>query len=291
MATTLIDRHFMELVAPKQDAEDLDGDCARFADRYRLFLEHDKVICVTDNPMGRLSFMGPEIVQFLELPVRADNIMVHLNTFHRKTDEGFDPTKEQNEQDLDIILQHARALGMHYLLCVSGDGCQKFHRLQPEDLGCDPEAVKTVTSVELISYIRHTYPGQFTCGAAFNQYEPAREEMEKMERKLEAGAEFIITQPVVVNGETDPRIVTANENLNRLLGLADARNKQVILEAWMSAKYTPLMSECVGYDINFGDFDPWANLKDIRRLYPDRRLYVSMVFGPKTLRQAEEQLS
>jgi methylenetetrahydrofolate reductase (NADPH) len=291
MATTVIDKHFMELVAPKQNAGDLDGDCAKFADRYRLFLEHDKVICITDNPMGNLSFMGPEIVPYLDLPVHPGNIMVHLNTFHRKTEAQYDPSREQNEQDLDIILQHARALGIACLLCVSGDGCQKFSRLKPEDLGLDPAAVKTVTSVELLRYIRTAYPGIFKCGAAFNQYEPAREELEKLERKLAAGAAFIVTQPAVVNTTSDPRIVTANDNLARMLALADERGAQVILEAWMSSKYTPLMSECVGYDINFSGFDPWANLRDLRRLHPERKLYLSMIFGPKSLRQAEEMIA
>jgi methylenetetrahydrofolate reductase (NADPH) len=291
MATTVIDRHFMELVAPKQNAADLDGDCARFANRYRLFLEHNKVICITDNPMGRLSFMGPEIVPYLDLPVETGNIMVHLNTFHRKTDEQYDPAREQNEQDLDIILQHARALGIAHLLCVSGDGCQKFSRLKPEDLGLDPAAVKTVTSVELLRYIQAAYPGGFTCGAAFNQYEPAREEMEKLERKLEAGAAFIVTQPVVVDAANDARIATANANLERMLALSDERGTQVILEAWMSSKYTPLMSECVGYDINFGGFDPWANLHNLRRLYPERRLYLSMIFGPKSMQRVEEMIA
>jgi methylenetetrahydrofolate reductase (NADPH) len=290
MAKTIIGRHFMELVAPRQDSADLDRDFAKFGERYRMFLESDKVICITDNPMGHLSFMAPEILQFLELAVRPENLMVHLNTFHRKTDETYDPAKEQNEQDLDIILQHALGLGVRYLLCVSGDGCQKFPRLKPEELGYDPARVKTVTSVQLMEYVAKRYAGRFTCGVAFNQYEPAREEMEKLERKAAVGAEFVITQPAVVNGESDPRIRVANENLKRMLEFADARGLQVILEAWMSAKFTPLMSECVGYDINFGAFDPWDNLSALRRLYPERKLYLSMIFGPQTLQKVQELL-
>ena len=290
MSTTIIDRHCMELVAPKQDSRDLEMDFSKFSHRYALFLENDTVVCITDNPLGHLSFMAPEILEFLKLPVKEDNLIVHLNTFHRKTDESYDPAREQNEQDLDVLLQHALTLGVKYLLCVSGDGCRKFPRLKPEDLGCDPETVRTVTSVQLMEYIHKRYPGRFTCGVAFNQYEPAKEEMEKLERKLGAGASFVITQPVAVNGESDKRIATANENLGRMLKFAGDHDLQVILAAWMSKKLSCLIPECVGYDIDFGDFDPWDNLKGLRRLYPEHTLYFGMIFGPQALRRVEELL-
>ena len=290
MPSTTIDKHFIELVAPKQDAQDLESWFTKFANRYKLFLDNDMVICITDNPMGHLSFMGPEIIDFLELPVNADNIMVHLNTFHRKTDKKYDPTREQNEQDLDILLNHALKFGIKYLLCVSGDGSERIPRLQPPDLGYNPKLIQTITSVQLLEYIHKEYSGRFTCGVAFNQYEPAREEMEKLERKLGAGASFIITQPVSINGESDARIITSNKNLEDMLKFADTNNIQVILETWMSQKFANLIPECVGYDINFGNFDPWANLKVIHHLYPERKLYLSMIFGQQTLHQVQELL-
>jgi len=290
MPSNTIDKHFMELVTPRQNSQDLENDFRKLNERYRLFLDNDMVICFTDNPMGHLSFMGPEIIDALELPVKTDNIMVHLNTFHRKTDEKYDPTREQNEQDLDILIQHAIKLGIQYLLCVSGDGNERLTRLKPESLGYDPKVILTVTSVQLLEHIHKEYSGQFTCGVAFNQYEPAREELEKLERKLAAGASFIITQPVSINAESDARIVTANKNLEDMLKFADTNNIQVILEAWMSQKLAHLMPECVGYDIHFGNFDPWTNLKDIRHCYPERKLYLSMIFGPQTLQKVQELL-
>jgi methylenetetrahydrofolate reductase (NADPH) len=288
MASTLIDKQFMELIAPRQDTQDLDGDFAKFESRYRLFLEQDMVISITDNPMSHLSFMGPEMIDVLELPIRPENVIVHLNTFHRKTDEKYEPGKEQNEQDLDILLQHARHLGIRYLLCVSGDGSEKFPSLEPQDLGYDPQAVKRVTSVQLVEYIQRAYPGHFTCGVAFNQYEPGPEEMEKLERKRAAGAEFIITQPVSVNGDSDDRIVEANRNLDAMLKFADRHNMQVILEAWMSQKLAHLMPECVGVDIRFGNFEPWDNLKAMRSMYPERKNYFSMIFGEQGLKRVQE---
>ncbi len=290
MPTTIIDRHFMELVAPRQDSQDLESDFRKFGERYKLFLSNDMVICITDNPMSHVSFMAPEIIDALELPVKTDNLIVHLNTFHRITGETYDPAREQNEQDIHILLQHAHQLGIKHLLCVSGDGSERLSRLQPQALGYDPELIQTVTSVQLIEHIRREYPGQFTCGAAFNHYEPAREELEKLERKLAAGASFIITQPVLMNGESDARIAAANKNLEEMLKIADANHIQVILEAWMSQKLAHLIPECVGVDIRFGIFDPWANLKAVRQRHPERKLYFSMIFGPQSLRQVQESL-
>ncbi len=288
MASTLIDRQFIELIAPRQSTQDLDGDFAKFEERYRLFLGHDTVISITDNPMSHLSFMASEMIDILGLPVRPENVIVHLNTFHRKTDARFQPGKEQNEQDLDILLGHALHLGIRTLLCVSGDGSDKFPSLEPQDLGFDPKAVLRVTSVQLMEYIRIAYPGRFTCGVAFNQYEPALEEMEKLERKRQAGAAFIITQPVSMNVESDSRIAEANRNLDAMMEFADRNGMQVILEAWMSRKLAHLMPECVGVDIRFGDFDPWANLKAMKARYPDRKFYMSMIFGEQGLQQALE---
>ncbi|NLG83242.1 MAG: hypothetical protein GX493_01245, partial [Firmicutes bacterium] len=236
------------------------------------------------------SYTGPEMISALDLSVFPEKLALHLNTFHRKTEEKYDPTKEQSEQDLDILIQHAIALGVKYLLCVSGDGSERLPRLRPEDLGYDPETVKTVTSVQLIEYINKTYPGQFTIGVAFNQYEPAEEELAKLDRKLAVGAAFIITQPVVMDETSDPRLKRANETLREMLRRADAAGIQVILEAWMSQKLAYLLPQCVGHDIDFGAFDPWANLKAMREAYPEKKVYLSMIFGREGLARAETYL-
>lgn len=236
--------------------------------------------------MGNLSYTGPEVIETFELPVQPANLMIHLNTFHRKNDEQYDPAKEQNEQDLDILLQHASKLGVKYLLCVSGDGSDRLPRLKPENLGLDPEQVKTVTSIQLIEYINRTYPGKFEIGVAYNHYEPAKEELEKLTHKLAAGAKFIVTQPVAMDETSDPRLAAANASLREMLRLADAAGVQVILEAWMSQKLAHLLPECVGYDIDFGPFEPWTNLTLMRAAYPERKFYLSMIFGPQTMAKA-----
>ena len=124
-----------------------------------------------------------------------------------------------------------------------------------------------MTSVELWRYIDREYPGQFDCGVAFNPYEPQDSELEKMKRKVAAGAKFIITQPII--GRDD-----------RLAGL-EPFGLPVTLDAWMSKKLH-LLSECVGYEIPEGTpYDPMENLKELRRNCPGYGLYLA-ILGFKT---------
>src|SRR5512136_13384 len=171
----------VELQTPKRSSEDIEKDLLTFEDKYRKVLEAGWSICITDNPMGLLSYGALETVELLGLPVRPDHLMVHLNTFHPKA-------------ELDGVLEAFAAAGGRQLLVVSGDGSQRLHRLEPDEVGIE---CRTVTSVELIRYIDREYPGQFHCGVAFNPYEPQDAELEKMTRKAAAGARFIITQPII----------------------------------------------------------------------------------------------
>jgi len=241
----------VELQTPKRSSEDIEKDLRTFDEKYRKVVEAGWIVCITDNPMGLLSYGATETIDLLGLPVHPEQLMVHLNTFHTKT-------------ELDEILNATKALGGKYLLVVSGDGSQRLHRLEPAEVGVD---AKTVTSVELLRYIDREYPGQFTCGVAFNPYEPQDTEIEKMKRKVDAGATFIITQPIIGRDE-------------RLEGLKPFP-LPVIIDAWMSKKLH-LLSECVGHEIPEGTpYDPIENLKELRRNYPDYGLYLA-ILGFKT---------
>lgn len=243
--------YHVEILAPKQNTECLDEDLAKFAEKYTTVLQAGYVACITDNPMGWLSFQATEIIPELGLKVLPEQLMIHLNTFHTK-------------DALDQILENARAMGARYLLVVSGDGSERLPRLSPEALGL---SVNAVTSVELLRYIKDRYPGVFTCGVAFNPYEPQAHELEKMRRKVDAGAEFICTQPII---GLDPRIEPV-----RAFGLP------VVIDAWMSKKLH-LLSECVGYAIPENTpYDPIENLKALVRHYPDCGLYLALL-GYKT---------
>jgi len=241
----------VELQTPKRSSEDIEKDLAVFEDKYRKVVEAGWIVCITDNPMGLLSYGAMETIDLLGLPVRAEQLMVHLNTFHPR-------------QEIDDILGAFAAAGGRHLLVVSGDGSQRLHRLEPDEVGID---CQTVTSVELIRYIDREFPGLFTCGVAFNPYEPQDAEIEKMKRKADAGASFIITQPIL--GRDD-----------RLAGL-EPFHLPVTLDAWMSKKLH-LLSECVGHEIPEGTpYDPMENLRELRRNYPDYGLYLA-ILGFKT---------
>ncbi len=241
----------VELLTPKQNSQKLDEDLERFAEKYTKILESGYVACITDNPMGLLSFQATEVIPELELPVEPEQLLIHLNTFHTR-------------EHLDGILRQAADMGVKYLLALSGDGSERLPKLTAETIGIP---CNTVTSVELLRYIDSAYPGTFTCGVAFNPYDPPEHAFAHMERKVDAGAQFIITQPVI---EKDPLL----DDLKRF-------NLPVIVDAWMSRKLH-LLSECVGYEIpEDAPYDPIANLKALQRNHPDCGLYLALL-GFKT---------
>ena len=243
--------YHVELLTPKQNSEELEEGLAKFAEKYETIMKAGYVACITDNPMGHLSFQATDIIPELGLKVNPEQLMIHLNTFHTKP-------------ALDEILDTAQKIGCKYLLAVSGDGSDRLPRLSPAALGL---TVNTVTSVELIRYIKQTYPGIFTCGVAFNPYEPQDHELEKLHHKVDAGAEFICTQPIIGR---DARLEALKP-----FGLP------VIIDAWMSKKIH-LLSECVGAAIPENTpYDPLANLSELHRNYPDCGLYLALV-GFKT---------
>lgn len=241
----------IEILTPKQNSDKLDEDLESFADKYNRVIESGSIACITDNPMGKLSFQATEVISELDLPVETEQLMIHLNTFHTK-------------KHLDEILNAAVHIGAKYLLVISGDGSERLPKLAPSDIGFDGEAV---TSVELLSYISREYPGQFSCGVAYNPYEPQDHELEKMKRKIDAGAEYICTQPIIGRD-------------NRIDGLASFK-LPIIIDAWMSKKIH-LLSECVGYSIpEDTPYDPLDNLKQLQQNYPRCGLYLALL-GFKT---------
>jgi methylenetetrahydrofolate reductase (NADPH) len=241
----------VEVLTPKQASETLDDDLQKFADKYNKVLDSGYMACITDNPMGNLSFQATEVIPELGLAVKPDQVMLHLNTFHTR-------------QQLDEILAKCREIGIKYILAISGDGNERLPKLSGESIGMN---VNTVTSVELMQFINREHPGAFTFGVAFNPYEPQDHEMEKMHRKIEAGAQFIITQPVLGKDE-------------RVLALAKL-GLPVIVEAWMSKKLS-LLSKCVGYEIPEGTpYDPMTNLREMVGQYSGCGFYLALL-GVKT---------
>lgn len=246
--TVFQSHNLIELLTPKQSSPDFEADLKIFSERFQKIYDHEAVASIPDNPLGSLHFAAPEVLAYLSLPIDPERCLVHLNTFHRKS-------------DLDDFLRQAKELRVKYLFCVSGDGSQRLTRLNPADLGM---SVETVTAVELLAYIRKMCGGGFICGVAFNQYEPPEHEIQKLKHKLDAGAQFIITQPVIGRDE-------------RVLNL-----KQycvpVFAAAWMS-KRIDLLKQCLGVEGENipGDYDPLENLRILRETYSDYGLYYSLL--------------
>lgn len=247
--------YHVEILPPKQDSEKLDADLELFAEKYNRVLENGYCACITDNAMGRLSFQGTEIIEELGLDADPEQVMIHLNTFHTK-------------KDLHNILDSCRSLGLKYILVVSGDGSERLPKLEPSDVGAEG-VVKSVTSVELIKYIKEEYPDTFVLGVAFNPYEPVDHEFEKLKRKIDAGASFIITQPVIKKNDIIDELLKAYPDI------------PVFVEAWMSRKLQ-LLSDAVGYEIpQDPGFEPIETLRLLHRIYPACGIYLSLL-GFKT---------
>ncbi len=239
----------IEIPAVSQSPDNLTDRLERFATRYRRILESGHGICLTDNALGKIAFQGHELIEYFELPVLPGRVMVHINTFH-------------TQKELHEILDACARLGVDELLVVSGDGSSRQSRLKPSDV--DVPEVMTVTSVELLRYLKRNYGSQFRYGAVFNPYEPPEHEQEKLKRKLAAGAEFIITQPVL---EPSPIL----DELSRIPSVP------LYLEAWMSSNIG-LLNQCVGYELpTQSAFDPMETLRRLQHAYPQSDMYLALL--------------
>lgn len=242
--------YHVEILPPKQESQKLERDLELFAEKYTRVLESGYCACITDNAMGHLSFQGTEMIEELGLPVIPEQVMIHLNTFHTK-------------ENLDEILNTCIDKGIKYLLIISGDGSERLPKLKPSDIGATDS--ESVTAVELLQYINREYADKFVLGVAFNPYEPEEHEFEKMERKMAAGATFIITQPLIEKNAVVDKLLEKYPDV------------PVIVEAWMSKKLY-LLSEAVGYTIPEDEaYDPIATLKMLHQVYPKCGVYLSLL--------------
>lgn len=241
-------RYLVEILTPKQSSEHFEAELEIMAQRYNKVLDSGFVASIPDNPMGIPRFNIHEIISELDLKIAPEQLLIHLNTFHPK-------------KEIDTFLRKTAESGVRYLLLVSGDGGGRLSRLSPEDLHVN---ALTISSVELMDYVKQQYGGQFHCGVAFNPYEPAEHESEKLKRKIEHGAEFIISQPTV----------EFNQNVDNLKNL----RLPVYAGAWMS-RNIDLLSACTGYKINPPvNYDPAENLKKSLLYFPGFGVYISL-FG------------
>ena len=176
----------------------------RFAERYRRIIEAGCGMSVPDNPMGQPRLGALECLDLSGLSVDPEKVVMNLNTFHTKS-------------ELDGLLQKAAKANLKYILVLRGDGGPLLSKLDAKSIG---GKLSVATSIDLIRYINKEYSDQFITGAAFNPYNPMPFELNRMKQKIDAGAKYAVTQP----------IIEKDENVDRLKDF----NIAVVVEAWMS---------------------------------------------------------
>jgi methylenetetrahydrofolate reductase (NADPH) len=241
--------YMVEMVTPKlMELPDEQTAITIFAERYYRVLDVGAGISVPDNPMGQPRRSLLEMIEQAELPVISEKTVMNLNTFHTK-------------EDLDVLLNTAAQRGIANLLVVRGDGGPQLAQLDPHSIG---GARNVATSIDLIQYINKEYAGQFTTGCAYNQYNPMPFEWDRLGQKIEAGARFVITQPVL--GQ-DP-------NIDNLFSL----RLPVVIEAWMSQNVDLLFRSIrTEKSEQAHDYNPGENLRLLHTAYPESCIYLSLL--------------
>lgn len=241
--------YLIEILTPKRATQgDLEKRMSGFAEKYRRCFDSGSGISIPDNPMGQPRYSLLEVIDFSDLPTHPQKTVMNLNTFHTK-------------EELDVMLLRASNLDLKYLLVVRGDGGPALPKLEPEGLGSKKSVA---TSADLIRYINSEYSGAFVTGAAFNQYNPMPFELDRLKEKIDAGAKFVITQPVLGK---DPKV-----------DLLEDFNIPVVIEAWMSEKVDLLLKSVRREkDERAEGYDPLKNLRILHDGYPKNCVYLSML--------------
>jgi methylenetetrahydrofolate reductase (NADPH) len=241
--------YLVELLSPKRSSDDqIDKLLDRFAERYRRIIDAGLGISIPDNPMGQPRLGALESIDLRGLSVDPEKVVMNLNTFHTKT-------------ELDGLLEKAAKANLKYILVVRGDGGPLLPKLDSKSIG---GKLSVATSIDLIRYINKQYPDQFITGAAFNPYKPMPFELNRMKQKIDAGATYSVTQPLIGKDET-------------VYKLKDL-NIAVVVEAWMSNNID-LLYKSVGKkkDEMAEKYDPLENLKALHESYPECCIYLSML--------------
>jgi len=241
--------YLVELLSPKKSKDEpIKALLERFADRYQRIIDAGCGVSIPDNPMGQPRLGALESFDLRELSLDSEKVVMNLNTFHTKS-------------ELDGLLQKAAKANLKYILVVRGDGGPLLSKLDSKSIG---GKLSVATSIDLIRYINKEYPDQFITGAAFNPYNPMPFELNRMKQKIDAGAKYVVTQP----------IIGKDENVDKLKDF----NIAVVVEAWMSNNID-LLYKSVGKekDERAEKYDPTENLKALHESYPECCVYLSML--------------
>ena len=192
----------------------------------------------------------------------TEKLVMNLNTFHTK-------------RELDGLLEKAAKAGLKYILVIRGDGGPLLPKLDPKSIG---GKFSVATSIDLIRYINKEYPNQFMTGAAFNPYKKMPLELDRLKQKIESGAKYVVTQP----------ILGKDENVDSLSDL----DITIVVEAWMSNNID-LLYKSVGKEKNekAKTFNPIESLKALHEYYPECCVYLSMLSFEQDWRNILPRLS
>jgi len=241
--------YLVELLTPKRSEDDqIESLLDRFAERYRRIIEAGFGISIPDNPMGQPRLGALESIDLRGLSVDPEKVVMNLNTFHTNS-------------ELDGLLKKAAEANVKYILVIRGDGGPLLPKLDSKRIG---GKLNVATSIDLIRYINKEFPDHFITGAAFNPYKPMPFELNQMKQKIDAGANYVVTQP----------IIGKDENVNRLKDF----NISIVVEAWLS-KNVDLLYKSIGKekDEKSEKYDPLENLKALHKFYPECCVYLSML--------------
>ena len=241
--------YIVELLSPKRSTEEqMNGFLDRFAERYRRIFSAGLGLSIPDNPMGQPRLGALECIDNCGLSVDPEKIVMNLNTFHTKS-------------NLDELLQKATDVNLKYVLIVRGDGGPLLPKIDSESIGGKRSVA---TSTDLIRYVNQQYPGQFVTGAAYNPYKPMPFEFDRLRQKIDAGAKFVVTQP----------IIGQNENVDELNNI----DVDVVVEAWMSNNIDLLYKSVGKDDTETAElYNPAENLENLHKFYPTCCVYLSML--------------
>ena len=147
-------------------------------------------INIADSPMARIRMSAMALAYQMHRDLPAMELILHYTT------------RDRNLMALQSELLGAHALGLRNILCLTGD---------PPSLGDYPNmtAVYDTDSVGLIRIVRQLNEGTDQAGASIGgrtafavgcgvnpTSEEPQVELERFQRKLEAGAQYVMTQPV-----------------------------------------------------------------------------------------------
>lgn len=241
--------YVIELLSPKRSTDNqIEAFLDRFAERYRRVIDAGCGVSIPDNPMGQPRLGALKSLGQRDLSVDSDKVVMNLNTFHSKG-------------ELDKLLQKAAEANLKYILVIRGDGGPQLPKLEAKSIGGKRSVA---TSIDLIRYINREYPDQFITGAAFNPYNPMPFELDRMKQKIDAGAKYAVTQP----------IIGKDKSVDMLTDL----DITIVVEAWMSENID-LLYRSVGKkkDEKAENYDPIENLKALHTFYPECSVYLSML--------------